>query len=165
MAIQSDFLKSTKYFSDLDLADIASFASFFFEKKAERGEMFLLEDETDQVLYFVVSGAVKVLKTSAEGKEQILNIFDETDIMRALSRFAMWFSNVEKSGFAAFREVAKTLKNYLYGIMNYFYYRITNAGAEAINNKINIVKRRAYGFRDLEYFMLKILQSCGWRSS
>lgn len=98
-------------------------------------------------------------------KEQILNIFDESNIMRALSRFAMWFSNVEKSGFAAFKEVAKTLKNYLYGIMNYFYYKITNAGAEAINNKINIVKRRAYGFKDIDYFMLKILQSCGWRSS
>ncbi|MBU0760244.1 MAG: transposase, partial [Nanoarchaeota archaeon] len=28
------------------------------------------------------------------------------------------------------------------------------------NNKINIIKRRAYGFKDTEYFRLKILQSC-----
>lgn len=74
MAIQIDFLKSTPYFSDLELADLDSITKFFFEKKAERGEMFLLEGELDQVLYFVVSGAVKVLKTSADGKEQILNI-------------------------------------------------------------------------------------------
>lgn len=74
MAIQSDFLKRTPYFSDLDLADIDSITGYFFEKKAERGEMFLLEGETDPTLYFVISGAVKILKTSVEGKEQILNI-------------------------------------------------------------------------------------------
>ena len=74
MAIQADFLKRTPYFSDLGLADIDSIARLFFEKKAERGEMFLLEGEPDHILYFVVAGAVKVLKTSADGKEQILNI-------------------------------------------------------------------------------------------
>jgi transposase len=76
-----------------------------------------------------------------------------------------WASNVEKSGFSAFKGVVKTLRRYLYGIMNYFYYRITNAGSEGFNNKINVIKRKAYGFRDLEYFKLKILQSCGWKSS
>ncbi|MBN2463711.1 MAG: Crp/Fnr family transcriptional regulator [Dehalococcoidia bacterium] len=74
MAIQTDFLKHTPYFSALPLANLDSTTKLFFEKRAERGEMFLLEGETDQVLYFVVSGAVKVLKTSADGKEQILNI-------------------------------------------------------------------------------------------
>jgi transposase len=98
-------------------------------------------------------------------KEQLLDIFDETEIITALSRFIRWFTNVEKSGFVVFQKVVKTLKNYLYGIMNYFYYRITNAASEGFNNKINIIKRKAYGFRDLEYFKLKILQSCGWKSS
>ena len=74
MAVQTDFLKRTSYFSDLSLADLDAVAKLFFEKKAERGEMFLLEGELDEVIYFVVSGVVKVLKTSAEGKEQILNI-------------------------------------------------------------------------------------------
>ena len=74
MAIQTDFLKSTAYFPDLNPAELDSIAKLFFEKKAERGEMFLLEGESDEVLYFVVSGVVKVLKTSVDGKEQILNI-------------------------------------------------------------------------------------------
>ena len=47
---------------------------FIFEKTAERGEIILLEGEATEALFFVVSGAVKVLKTSAEGKEQILSI-------------------------------------------------------------------------------------------
>ena len=40
----------------------------------KRGELILLEDEPVEALFFVVSGAVKVFKTSAEGKEQILSI-------------------------------------------------------------------------------------------
>jgi transposase len=56
-------------------------------------------------------------------KEQILDIFDEIEITRAFSRFMRWASNVEKSGFSAFKGVVKTLRRYLYGIMNYFYYR------------------------------------------
>jgi len=73
-------------------------------------------------------------------------------------------ANVERLGIAPFLKVIKTMKNYWYGIANYFRLRLTNAASEGFNNKINIIKRRAYGFRDLEYFMLKILQSCGWRS-
>ncbi|MFH1256395.1 MAG: transposase, partial [Candidatus Diapherotrites archaeon] len=39
----------------------------------------------------------------------------------------------------------------------------TNAASEAFNNKIGLLKRRAYGYKDLEYFKLKIINSC-WRS-
>jgi CRP/FNR family transcriptional regulator len=43
-----------------------------FEQSIERGDMVLLEDDPSEAIYFVVSGAVKVFKTSIEGKEQIL---------------------------------------------------------------------------------------------
>ncbi|HSX37819.1 MAG TPA: transposase, partial [Chlamydiales bacterium] len=33
---------------------------------------------------------------------------------------------------------------------------ISNAGAEGINNKIKTMKRQAYGFRDIEYFKLRL---------
>lgn len=74
MAIQVDFLKRTPYFSGLGPAALDAVAKLTFEKKVGRGEIFLLEGESDEVLYFVASGAVKVFKTSAEGKEQILGI-------------------------------------------------------------------------------------------
>jgi CRP/FNR family transcriptional regulator len=45
-----------------------------FEKTADRAGMVLLEGESAENLYFVASGAVKVFKTSAQGKEQILSI-------------------------------------------------------------------------------------------
>jgi CRP-like cAMP-binding protein len=74
MAVQSEVLKSIPYFSNLSLAELESIRKLVFEKTAGRAEMVLFEGEPAESLYFVVSGAVKVFKTSAEGKEQILSI-------------------------------------------------------------------------------------------
>jgi CRP-like cAMP-binding protein len=69
-----DFLNSILYFSNLELADLESIRKLVFEKTADRAEMVLLEGEPAANLYFVASGVVKMFKTSAEGKEQILSI-------------------------------------------------------------------------------------------
>jgi len=95
-------------------------------------------------------------------KEQILDIFDEQNEENASKRLDGWFENVAKADFKQFDKVVKTLKSYYFGIKNYFKYHLTNAASEGFYNKINVIKRRAYGFHDLEYLKLKILQSCGW---
>jgi len=74
MTVQSEFLKSILYFSDISFAELESIRKLFFEKTADRAEMLLLEGESAANLYFVASGVVKMFKTSAEGKEQILSI-------------------------------------------------------------------------------------------
>ena len=74
MVIQVAFLESIPYFSGLSPAELDSIKQLIFEKTASRGEVILLEGESAEVFFFVASGAVKVFKTSAEGKEQILNI-------------------------------------------------------------------------------------------
>ena len=94
-------------------------------------------------------------------KEQVLDIFDETEQDTAVKRLDKWMQNVKKSGITAYDKVVNTITNYMYGIVNYFKHHVTNAASEAINNKINVIKRRAYGFRDIEYFKLKIIQLCG----
>jgi CRP-like cAMP-binding protein len=74
MAVELEFLRSILYFSELSLAELESIRKLVFEKTADRAEVVLLEDESAENLYFVASGAMKVFKTSAEGKEQILSI-------------------------------------------------------------------------------------------
>ncbi len=74
MAVQLELLKGIPYFSDLNLAELESVRKVVFEKTADRAEMISLEGEPAENLYFVASGVVKVFKTSAEGKEQILSI-------------------------------------------------------------------------------------------
>ena len=94
-------------------------------------------------------------------KEQGMDVFDETDPINGVARIHKWIDNVILTGIEEFNSVIETIKTYLYGIVNYFKYKITNAASEGFNTKITVLKRRAYGFRDLEYFKLKILQSCG----
>lgn len=98
-------------------------------------------------------------------KEQILDVLDEKNHLTALQRLSKWMDNIELAGIEEFHAFLRTLKQYAYGIWNYFKHQVTNAGSEGFNNKIGVIKRRAYGFHDLEYFKLKILQSCGARSS
>ncbi|HUV53164.1 MAG TPA: Crp/Fnr family transcriptional regulator [Dehalococcoidia bacterium] len=74
MAVQVEHIKSIPYFAGLSSAELESIKSLVFEVEAERGKLLLLEGEPSESLYFVVSGAVKVFKTSADGKEQILQI-------------------------------------------------------------------------------------------
>jgi len=54
---------------------------------------------------------------------------------------------------------AKMLERYRYGILNHCDYPIHTGHLEGINNKIKVIKRKAYGFHDLRYFSLKIIQA------
>lgn len=98
-------------------------------------------------------------------KEQLLDIFDEENSTAAEKRLRTWVDNINTAAIAPLVSVAKTIQHYWQGILNYFTHRITNAQSEGFNNKINILKRRAYGFKDLDYFKLKIMQACGITSS
>lgn len=72
-----------------------------------------------------------------------------------------WTARCDESGLAPFRKLVKRLRKHQEGILAYFTYRLTNAFAEGINNKIKVIKRRSYGFHDLRYFFLKILAATG----
>jgi len=98
-------------------------------------------------------------------KEQIADIFDEENAARATQRLYRWMENVTKAGIGQFEKLLSMIKEHLTGILNYFEHKLTNAASEGLNNKINVIKRRAYGFRDLTYFIYKIYQICGIRSS
>ena len=94
-------------------------------------------------------------------KEQILSIFDDkiSTFDKICDRINCWLENILSNELDEFNAVIKTIQNYMYGILNYFRYGMTNAIAEGFNTKINVIKRRAFGYRDLEYFTLKIYQS------
>ena len=79
MAIDAEFLKSIPYFAGLSLTEIDSVRKLVLEKKLERREIVIYEGEPAEAVYFVVSGALKLSKTSAEGKEQILSILRPGD--------------------------------------------------------------------------------------
>ena len=54
---------------------------------------------------------------------------------------------------------AKMLERHRYGIVNHCDYPIHTGKIEGVNNKIKVIKRKAYGLHDLRYFTLKICQA------
>jgi transposase len=72
-----------------------------------------------------------------------------------------WIARCQESRLRPFVKLAKRLKRWAHGILAYFDYPITNAVSEGINNKIKVLKRRSYGFHDIDYFFLKILDATG----
>jgi transposase len=57
---------------------------------------------------------------------------------------------------AALQRFAERLKPYLHGIVARCRHPLNTSVVEGINNTIKVIKRRAYGYRDQEYFFLKI---------
>lgn len=67
-----------------------------------------------------------------------------------------WCSIAEESAIRPVIAFSKTLKRFAYGIINHCRFPIHTSRLEGINNKIKVIKRKAYGFHDVEYFSLII---------
>jgi len=72
MAVKVESLQSNTYFSGLSPEELVSIQKHIFEKAVARGEIIFFEGEPARAVYFVISGVVKVFKTSTDGKEQIM---------------------------------------------------------------------------------------------
>lgn len=88
--------------------------------------------------------------------EQLKSIWRAPTIWEAFLRWRSWVRQAEQSKLAPLMLFAKRLKPYLRGILAAAKYRLHTSCIEGINNKIKVIKRMAYGFRDNEYFFLKI---------
>jgi transposase len=70
--------------------------------------------------------------------------------------WAQWYSRAMHSRIEPLKTFARRLKEYLPGILAHCHWPLHTSLLEGINNKIKVIKRMAYGFRDDDYFFLKI---------
>lgn len=81
-------------------------------------------------------------------------MFENWDLARDF--LYSWCFDALCSGIKPFIRLGLTLNKYKDQILNYFKHHITNAKVEGTNNKIKTLKRQAYGYRDMEYFQLRL---------
>jgi transposase len=99
----------------------------------------------------------KPLATAYYMKEDLRRFWEQPGKRFATSFLDGWIRRVEASGIKVLQQMGKTLAAHRSGLLAYYDAMITSGPMEGTNNKIKTRKRQAYGFRDHEFFKLKIL--------
>ena len=90
-------------------------------------------------------------------KEELRLLWSKSDKDKAETFLGDWINRAMVSGIRMLMKFAKTLAAHRTGILAYYDYPISTGPLEGTNNKIKTMKRQAYGFRDPEFFKLRIL--------
>jgi transposase len=98
-------------------------------------------------------------------KERMITFFDQPDELQARYAFHDVGEWIIQAGFGELKKWYWNLDRQWSQLANYFKYRVTSAVSEGINNVIKSLKRRAFGYRNMTYFKLKIMQVCGYLNS
>jgi transposase len=92
-------------------------------------------------------------------KEKLKHLWSYTSRTWAKKALDEWCALARTLKHPAVTRFANMLERYQYGIVNHCEYPIHTGKLEGVNNKIKVIKRKAYGFHDLRYFTLKIYQA------
>ena len=89
-------------------------------------------------------------------KEQLRQIWSQP--MKAMAEKVLddWIRQAEQSKIIQLQKMAVTVKTYKKGILAWYDCHLSTGKVEGINNKIKVMKRNAYGFRDEKYFTLRL---------
>jgi transposase len=82
------------------------------------------------------------------------------DRATAAARLTAWIAEVEASGVPSLTKFVRTLRRWWDAILNYFHERLTSGVVEGLNNKLKLIKRRAFGYRNFTHFRLRVLVEC-----
>jgi transposase len=96
------------------------------------------------------------LATAYYLKEDLRQLWEQAG-KRAAGRFLDgWIARARASGVKMLQKFAQTLQLHRAGLLNWYDYAISTGPLEGTNTKIRVLQRQAYGFRDQEFFKLKI---------
>ena len=90
-------------------------------------------------------------------KEDLRQIWSQPNKEAALSFISDWIKRASVSGITMLKKFAVTIGAHRSGLLAYYDYQISTGPLEGTNNKIKTMKRQAYGFRDIQFFKLKIM--------
>jgi transposase len=104
--------------------------------------------------------ALELNKPLAQGwylKEELSLLWEQSSA-QAMERFLRrWCDRAVATGVKQLAQMAKTLLTHWTGVLNWWDHRINNGKMEGTNNKIKTLTRQAYGYRDEDFFILKLL--------
>ena len=97
------------------------------------------------------------LATAWRLKEGLRAVYRKRTKEDAQAALTAWFDEASASGLKPFQRAATTLGKWQQEVLNYWNYPITNAMVEGKHNRVKVLKRRGYGYRNDRTFSLRIL--------
>ena len=138
------------------------------QKKADeiKGATYTLgkapENLTDnqQVRLDIIQANDKVLYRAYCLKESLRLIFKLQDVKEAEAALKKWMWWASHSRIPAFKELYQKIKRHKEYILNTIRLGLSNARIESTNNKIKLIIRKAYGFRNIQNMMDMVYLVC-----
>jgi transposase len=116
-----------------------------------------LDDERDEPARLLRALELNQSLATAYYLKDDLNQFWEQPDKSAAGRFLDgWLRDAEGSGIRLLQKFAKTLASRRRSLLAWYDYPISTGPLEAVNNKIKLLNRQAFGYRDREFFQLKL---------
>lgn len=89
-------------------------------------------------------------------KERLRYLWEQHSKEAAQKWLDDWLRTADNSGIRMLKQFARTLAAHRQGLLAWYDFPISTGPLEATNNKIQLLKRQAFGYRDTEFFHLKI---------
>ena len=134
-------------------------------KKAIKGSRWILlkapenlSEERDE--HIRLQAALELNKPLATGyylKEELRQLYRQENRAAAASLLDDWCTRADKSGIGILCDMAATLRRHRDGILAYYTHRISTGPLEGFNNKAQTMKRQAYGYRNIDFYKLKLM--------
>jgi transposase len=89
-------------------------------------------------------------------KEDLRMFWNMPGVQEGESFLDAWIEQARATELEHFKRLAATVDRHRKRLLTYFKHRISTGPLEGLNNKIKVLKRQAYGFRDMDYFKLRL---------
>jgi transposase len=97
-------------------------------------------------------------------KDQLKTLFWYVDLDLAKKALENWCEMARTIPHPSVQTFIGRLQFFAYGILNHCDYAIDTGKLEGVNNKIKLIKRKAFGYHDPDYFALKVKQAFAGKS-
>lgn len=123
------------------------------EQRVRLNEYFEQQMPAMRAVYAFKTGLVELLLKKHQ---------NQRDAKSLIPQLLWHIEECRKSPLPRFQELAKTLKRWLEPIARMWRFTKNNGITEGLHNKMEVISRRAYGFRNFENYRLRVIALCGW---
>jgi len=92
----------------------------------------------------------------------LLKTLDKNQVRPFLYEFLQMIQLLLESPFETMKSLGKTLHSWREEIIRMWRFQKTNSITEGFHNKMEMLSRRAFGFRNFENYRMRVLALCGW---